>query len=299
MVNKNKILDPRQYAALKGSINLGRVLQEEHQGIVDFFRGGLSYRKISKKLDIPKNYGVSERVAMSAIRYSLAGYDGKYSNCGESYNGIIDILEIETLAHEHRVESSSLVGQVVGPILVKEKKGMFGRSPEERSEDGRKGGNKTLEIRVGIHKLTPKERIDASTSGGEKTYELSKGIYKKEYAEQRKKDRIKGGKVSGKKQYENGTGMFNRTPKEIKEDSIKATLARGEVPWSYEEKDYLYKLSINLEYHHPKSTQWRGKPDIKRIKMEIDRKFHNGRDLRTEDTIRMNLTKIRKMQKKL
>jgi len=296
MVTNKKNMKPRQYAALKGSINLGRTLQKEHPEIVNLFRGGLSDRKISQRLDIPQNYNVSYRVAMSAIRYSIVGYDGKYCNAGESYSGFMEISERENLTHEHRIESSHLIGLVVGKMLVDEKKGIHGRTSKEHSTDGIKGGNKTLEMKVGIHGQTSAERIASGKKGGKIAYTSGKGIHGRS-EEERQIDRLKGGKTSGKKHYENGTGMFSRTPEKVREDSIKATLARGEIPWSDEEKEYLYRLSQNPNYFHPENTSWKGKPDIIKIRKEINTKFHEGKDLRTADTIRMNLTKIRKNKK--
>jgi hypothetical protein len=113
---------------------------------------------------------------------------------------------------------------------------------EQAIENGRKAGNKTYKLGLGVHSLTKEQKIEAGkkggAKGGNKTYELGLGIHGRN-KEQMTEDAKKGGtrvkqlgigihgwskeqfsennKKSGKKSKELGVGIHSLTKKELSE----------------------------------------------------------------------------------
>jgi general stress protein YciG len=104
-------------------------------------------------------------------------------------------LGIHSLTLEQRIENGKKGGNISGKISGKAHKengtGVFSRSEEKMTEDGRRGGLKSKELGIGIHALT---------------------------TEQRSENGKKGGKISGKKSKENKTGVFGRSKEQMSED---------------------------------------------------------------------------------
>jgi hypothetical protein len=82
-------------------------------------------------------------------------------------------------------------------------------SEEIARECGRKIGNKTKELGVGIHALTKEDLGKAGNRGGKKTKELNRGIFS-----QTKEEMIKHSKMGGNKTKELGVGIFGLTKEE-------------------------------------------------------------------------------------
>jgi general stress protein YciG len=117
----------------------------------------------------------------------------------ESCGGIIslDILK----------ESGRKIGQKTYDLKV----GVHGRSKEKMSEDGKKAGNSVSKEHLkNIAKL-----------GGEKTYELKLGLHSLT-KEQRSENGKKGGKKGGRSNKENKTGFCGRSPEKMSEDGKKS-----------------------------------------------------------------------------
>jgi general stress protein YciG len=116
------------------------------------------------------------------------------------------------------------------------KTAIFGRTPEEMSEHGKKAGRRSYELGVGVHNRTKEEMTEHGKRGGYKTYENGTGIFKrtkKEMSEQGKKnglkhkenktgvcgltkeERIKIGKKTAQTNMEKGTAIFSLTPEEL------------------------------------------------------------------------------------
>lgn len=79
------------------------------------------------------------------------------------------------------IKSCSNAGKKSGELTKKLKVGVHGRSEEKMSDDGRKGGHKTYELGVGVFGLTLEERIENGKKGGassaDKRKELKVGIF--------------------------------------------------------------------------------------------------------------------------
>jgi hypothetical protein len=112
--------------------------------------------------------------------------------------------------------------------LMEENRGIFSLTPEQRSEVGRKGGERVKELGVGIHALTLEQLI----KNGEKLYELGIGIHsltKQERSEIAKELYKKGkglGSISKEKRSENSKinykkGLEKLTKEQRSENSRK------------------------------------------------------------------------------
>ena len=119
-------LSQRQCAAIKRSIDFGRILVEEHPEIADLYKRGNTQEKIAEMLDLKSKYGHSNSVTRVGVIKALSGYEGGFGL--SEYEGLIpDSEERSQLALEHMVE--------FGFKTLREKTGVFGRTSEKRTED--------------------------------------------------------------------------------------------------------------------------------------------------------------------
>jgi general stress protein YciG len=79
-------------------------------------------------------------------------------------------LGIHSLSLEERIENGKKGGSISGKISGKVHKengtGVFSRSEEKMTEDGRRGGQKSKELCLGIHALTIEQRSENGKKGG-------------------------------------------------------------------------------------------------------------------------------------
>jgi hypothetical protein len=157
-------------------------------------------------------------------------------NCG----GIISI-EICTKAGK---VGGKIGGKIVGKRLVKLKKGIHGRSLEERKEDCKKGGERTLQLKTGVHARSEEQRKKDSRKGGKKAAELKLGVHGRS-KEKMTEDGKKGGKIAGRKNKENKVGIFGRTEEQKLEDRINGGKVSG-------------RMSVELKYgaHGRSKEKW-------------------------------------------
>ena len=87
--------------------------------------------------------------------------------------------------------------------------GVHGISPEEQLENAKKGGQKAKELGVGIHARTKEQMTKDGKKGAQTNKENGTGIFSMSF-----EDRSKLGKRNGKQHYENGTGIFSLTKEE-------------------------------------------------------------------------------------
>ena len=104
------------------------------------------------------------------------------------------------------------------------KLGVCGLSKKERSETGKKSGQKTYELGVGIHSLTFKERSETGKKSGQKTYEQKLGIYSRSNEKV-----IEDSKKAGKKSYELGAGIHSLTKEQRIENGKKYGSKAGKI----------------------------------------------------------------------
>jgi transposase-like protein len=118
--------------------------------------------------------------------------------------------------------------------------------------------------------------------GGQTTYEEGLGIHGRS-AEQMSED--------GQKGYENG--LANRTAEQKSEDTRKGIISKGQTPWSDEEKEFAYMLSLESEYQHPKGPH-RGKLDSELITLELNIQYHDCKEVRSNRAVCRQLSDYRK-----
>ncbi|MDO8459781.1 MAG: hypothetical protein Q7S74_01600 [Nanoarchaeota archaeon] len=270
-------LTPQQMAAIRRGIILGRTLQDDHPEIPQLYREGHSLKRIERDIGISSEYKVTELIAIAGIQKTIAGHNGGFGI--ESYEGSIPDDERQEIGKEHCVEASRR--------MYKEGKGAFSRTAEQMIEDGRKGGKKAYEGGMGIHALTLEEKSELGCKGGKKVYEERKGIHALTSEEHGSHGR-KGGKVSGRRTYEERKGIHAQTLEEKSELGRKSAIARGEIPWTDEEIEFAYQLSLQPDYHRGKLIR------NGLIAIELNKKFHNGEEIRNMDTTYGRLYKHKK-----
>jgi general stress protein YciG len=94
-------------------------------------------------------------------------------------------------------------------------------SIEEAIENGRKAGNKTYKLGLGVHSLTKEKKIQAGkkggAKGGNKTYELGLGIHGRN-----KEQMIEDAKKGGTRVKQLGIGIHGRSKEQMREDNKKS-----------------------------------------------------------------------------
>ena len=127
-----------------------------------------------------------------------------------------------------------------------------------------------------------------NVQSGQKLYEQRIGVHGRT-AEQHSEDSQKGGQTT----YEEGLGVHGRTAKQHSEDGRKGAIAKGQTPWSDEEKEFAYMLSQEQEYQHPKGPH-RGKPNNELITLELNIQYHDCKEVRSNRAVSVQLSKYRK-----
>ena len=166
MKNENIELTKEQITAIKRGVGLGRTLQKDYPEIADLYRQGYTLQKIVEKLDIKSHYNVSNNVACSGVHRAITGY---HSNPKDGfYDGLMDDNERESISRKHIQKN----GVKVGYMFLKERKGLFGITPKQLAEAGRKGGHKAgtklYREKRGIHGRTPEQHREDSKKGARK-----------------------------------------------------------------------------------------------------------------------------------
>ena len=104
--------------------------------------------------------------------------------------------------------------------------GLHGLSPEQRTENAKKGGNKTKELGIGVCGLTKEQRRESGkiigAINGKKTYENGTGLFSLTKEETREKN-IKGGKAGSQKNKENALAIFALTKEQLSNQGKKTT----------------------------------------------------------------------------
>lgn len=87
----------------------------------------------------------------------------------------------------------------------------------------------------------------------------------------------------------------------FREAGLKSVVSRGQVMWSerkgkrLSEIEYLRKLLSSPSFRHH-TTQFRGLLNRRLIKIEVNRKYHNGEPIRTDSAIRCAIERVRKLK---
>jgi hypothetical protein len=115
-------------------------------------------------------------------------------------------------------------------------------------------------------------------------------------------DGRKGGRKGGLKVYEQGLGVHGRTAEQMSEDGRKggliggreSVIARGLTPWSDEEKEFNYMLSLEQEYQHPKGDYSPCKPNNELIAFALNIEYHDCKEVRTTNAVSVQLSRYKK-----
>ena len=287
-------LSQRQCAAIKRSIDFGRILVEEHPEIADLYKRGNTQEKIAEMLDLKSKYGHSNSVTRVGVLKALSGYEGGFGL--SEYEGLIpDSEERSQLALEHMVE--------FGFKTLREKTGVFGRTSEKRTEDA-------------IKSVVSRGQTPWKKQGDHLGNEIYCAIDELDYAhhlaqqpEFQEKGKMKRNKVKQianelNKSYHQGELV--RTPDTITTMLLEHKKANGFIPqtqnlWKKQgdhlgneiycaiaETDYAYHLAQQPEF---KSGKTRAK--TKQIAIELNKLYHQGESVRTSGKVIDLLGRIR------
>ena len=206
-----------------------------------------------------------------------------------AWRALSGLITTDEVALEAMALGAKKGGKIVGNKNKKNKTGICGLSPEERSEAGKKGGkiggNKCKENKIGIFARSPEKMIEDAKKGGKISGNKSKknktgicGLSLEERSEAGKK----GGKISGNKSKENKTGIFGRSPKKMTEDCRKAGKTTSSQKWQCTQTGYT-STACGLTHYQNK----RGIDTSKRIKVDGPKAweitFQDGRVIVTQN----------------
>lgn len=286
---KTKNWEKARVLAVMKSLELAVQLQRDLPGIAQDYRDGMFASEIISKYGITRRYGVTPNVAKTAVYSALKGYEGM-GQVGlrvDSFKGLVGESELENLASEHSVRS----GHEMGTLAYKRGVGIHGRTPEKRSEDGRRsglksgsiGGRATYEKGVGMFARSEAQKFNDRSLGRRRMMELGLGIHGRT-PEQMTEDGIKGGKISGRTTYESRKGVHGRTKEQMREDCLSSIISQGMTPWGTEEIGSIFALSQLPEYRHTRAS-CRGKRNLVLIAEAINEVFHGGKSVRNSETV--------------
>jgi hypothetical protein len=161
--------------------------------------------------------------------------------CWELYTPKKQILEIFEFSDEGWLKAQEVEKRLIKPVYNTDKwclnENCRGKlSLSSCSNGGKMGGNKIVELGIGIHSFTKEQKSEigkksgskAGKIGGKKTYELGVGVFA--YT---KEERIevckKAGKIGGIKSYELGVGVHSLTKEQMSENGRKAGKIGGKI----------------------------------------------------------------------
>jgi hypothetical protein len=243
-------------------------------------------------MDTEKRRVISSRAAQALVRDKK----GMFAWTKEEYRQHGKSLQERRIGiHEFTTEQRRQIGKT----LHAEGLGIFAQTTEELSANGRKA----RDMGVGIHAMTFEERSELARRNmaegkgvtaqsaeelreiGKRVHEQEKGIHGLTHKEH---------VAHGKKSHEMGVGIHGLSPEEKKTASQKAAISRGQVPW----ENHTFDPETGLDEHHyclqllanPKFQIQRGNKTLTRltaIAQELNRVFHEGRQVRTKKGISM------------
>ncbi len=198
---------------------------------------------------------------------------------GYTLSQIVDKLEIhEKYSISDHLARNSIYTAITGhdgKFNVSSYNGLFSEEERERIgkehmvEAGKKNGKSTYENDLGIFSFSKEERRAFAAKGG----------------------RI-GGKKVGKKCYEEKIGIHGLSHEERSKNGTMGAIAKGYTLWSNEEKERVYELSLKEEYQNGKYTK---SSEIAKI---LNEEYHQGREIRKNNTVSLCLIGIRKKKAK-
>jgi|SRR3989344_4216700 len=325
--NQYKKLLPNQFAAICASIKLGYTIKTDFPQIAEDYRSGLSLTQIVRKYQLTSMYKVGVRTAINAVHRALVGHGGGFNL--ESYEGlIVDYTEIKDIGRDHlskpgkelyrdkrgvfAIPKEELVrySSMGGRLASKEKLGIHGRSREQMTMDGKKGGiiggRIVQERRLGIFSPLYRTEDGALTqTGRERLRELGLRLFKEKKGihgrscEKMSIDGRRAGRIAGNSTFQRKVGVHGRTQAKMSEDGRESALARGLIPWqpaketdtyyAFSEIEYAYRLSMGRDFQ-----TIGGLSDNKKISEMLNELFHDNNAVRSSHSVQIALSKYRK-----
>lgn len=298
-----KEITKEQVGGIKVTQRLGIAMAREYgEELAEEYREGRTALEIARKY-FPEHIEINEEITEKAVDLALEEILGvekrnlglAHIKASSSRKGKKDYIN-GTGIFSLRGEEKSKASRRAGNLAYEKKAGVHGMSHEEHVEYGRK----SYEMGVGVHamtkeemrernlrnysislgKLTFQERSETGKKVAEENRKNKKAIFgltPEQLSEAGKKAGIKGGKISAQKAREKSRGFFDK--EKVKILSRQAILARGFIPWSDEEKHDLWNLANKTEYIHQKGVH-REKPNSGKISSYLNKKYHEGRQVR-------------------
>ncbi len=141
--------------AILFSASVGARIIEDFPYVREEFLAGSTRKEVANRFDMPKKYGCSLSIAVSALSLVRNGWQGTDETL--AYDGVLTKEEGLELAAKRRI--------VDGKLLREKKLGMFGLSAEVRSEHSRAAGLAAHQRGIGIH--DPIHKLYASMRGNQ------------------------------------------------------------------------------------------------------------------------------------
>lgn len=118
-----------------------------------------------------------------------------------------------------------------------------------------------------------------NSASARELHKQKKGMFGRD-KQKHSQDSIHAGNITLEKR----VGIHAQSNEEKKKAGLKGLKTQGNLPYSDEEIEYAYALTLNEEYQHsPESAFGRiiGKPNMSLIASELNQKYHNGKQIRT------------------
>jgi hypothetical protein len=99
---------------------------------------------------------------------------------------------------------------------------------------------------------------------------------------------VQSSRKAGRKKYEQRVGIHGRTAEQMSEDARKSAIAKGQTPWTDEEKEYAYMLSQEQEYQRGSLV------NNELIALELNIQYHDCKEVRSTKAVTVQLSKYKK-----
>ena len=180
-------------------------------------------------------------------------------------------MSLENMMEPTGELSSEQIGAIrhsvrIGSLLVND-------HPETGERYAVEGGIKLAAEGKGVHGLTPEQRLENGRKSAESINPETGLRYVVE---------------GGIKTAAEGKGIHGLTPEQRLENARKGTLAQGKTPWEKEETEWAHVLSLDPEFQHQKGPH-KGKGDYKTIAQVLNEDYHNGEEVRSQQSVKKNL----------
>jgi hypothetical protein len=150
----------RQFLGIKFSVKRGYEYKRDYPEIAQLYRDGYTASQICDEMGIEPI-----KTNLNAVLYALRGNSNP--GYGKIYEGLIPEDESSVLGLRNKSTGGQRGGAERVRRCIEEGLAPIPFTPEELSRYGKRGGNKNLEKRLGIHGLSGEETIKNARKGAE------------------------------------------------------------------------------------------------------------------------------------